>query len=103
MSLSGRSKEGAEQAGSAIFGRAPDIGRVDDAEIGRACDLFAIKKTLNKLSQTLGIVDLLSTGTGQQTLLLEGLLEETRSTRIILTAIASRKKEDGEQPDLSES
>ena len=63
------------------------LARIEDVDVGGAKHLWAIKETLIKLCQSLGVVELVSTGVGQQTILLETLVEEVRTSQKSLVAI----------------
>ena len=63
------------------------IAKLEEVEVGGTRHLWAIKEILSKLSQSLGVVELVSMGVSQQTLLLEALVVEVKNSQSSLYSI----------------
>jgi len=79
---------------SVLKGMVEHLIKVEEIDLGGARHLASIKEVLTKLCQSFGVVDLLATGAGQQTLLLERLVNEAAASQNLLYAIQQRLSRD---------
>jgi hypothetical protein len=68
-------------------GLGEQVSGVETSNIGVSRHLWEIKENFIKLSTSLGMVESISSGVGEQNLLLEALIKEARNTQRLLLAI----------------
>ena len=81
LSMIEQSQREARQEVSSLVGRVIEgVQKVEEVNIGEARHMYDIKDKLMKLSNNLNVVELIASGIGGQTALLEALVEEARLT-----------------------
>jgi hypothetical protein len=63
------------------------LGKIESADIDVGRHLFEVKENFTKFGALSSLIEMISAGSGRQTLLMETLIEETRNTQKRLAAI----------------